>query len=206
MSQKAAATLSTLPVEMMRRIFDELDGTAIIISVRNICQSLRAATLNYFRYKLDLAALHKPDLHRLLPLIRPECVTALFLSDNETGRPSQIRAFLSRFDIGLFTRLRSLTLLDISQPILCKFLRQAGRCSLTSLTLRNRSKLYRPLEEQEIVEHFSTIITQPTLVRLELLTRSLSVLMNQQVWPTQSKLRLPTVACDSQSPLSKILD
>ena len=200
-----AALLSTLPVEMLHRIFDELDATIIIFSVRDVCRSIRAAVDSYNRYALDFTSVSKPDFDRILYLVRPECVTALSLSNRESI-PGQIDRFLSLVDIDLFTRLRSLTLLGISQPLLQVYLRHAKRCALTSLTLRHCVKLRTPLDKQEIIEHLAPIIVQPTLLHLELLSAHLSVLMNRLELSSRSQIRSLTVACDSQLRLSKFLD
>ena len=88
MSQEATARLLKLPVEMLHRLFDEIDGTTLLFSVRNVCQQLRAATFSYPLYTLDFASLSKPDFCQLLLDVRPERVTTLSLSD-ETWKPSR---------------------------------------------------------------------------------------------------------------------
>ena len=77
------ASLPTLPVEILHRIFSELDGTTVFLSVRKVCRQLREATKTHHRYELDLTSLSKPDFHRLFNLIHPEYVTGLALSDGE---------------------------------------------------------------------------------------------------------------------------
>ena len=107
-----AASFLSLPVEVLHLIFDELDGATLFLSVREVCRSLRAAVESHHRYALDFTALSKPDFHRLMRVVLPERVTDLSLSDGEMT-PGQIAVFLSLFDIGLFARRRSLTLLTI---------------------------------------------------------------------------------------------
>jgi hypothetical protein len=109
MSHTDSATLSTLPVETLHQIFDNLDGTTVLLSVRNVCQRLEAIVNNYNRYELDLTSISTSDFHHLLRVIRPEWVTVLSLSNAEQ-MPRQIGLFRSLIDIGLFTQLRSLTL------------------------------------------------------------------------------------------------
>ena len=196
------ASLPTLPVEMIHRIFDDLDSTTIFLSVRDVCQSLRAATKTYHRYELDLSLLSKPDFYRLLSIIRPECVTALSLSGGEMT-PGQIGLFLLLVNIRLFTRLRSLTLLEIDEPYLRIFLRHASRCSLTSLTLR--SNIYSRPEQQGSFRHLSSIIAQPSLLRLELLDEYLSRRMDEQEWPVESQIRYLRMVFDVEQPEPKCL-
>jgi hypothetical protein len=152
----------------IHRIFDKLDGTTMLFSVRNVCQLLRVAVDNYHRHALDFTWISKPDFYRRFPLVRPGFVTALSLSDVKTTF-GQIGLFLSLVDLHVFTRLRSLTLLNIDckSQGLCAFLEHADRCSIRSLALRSTS--YNCLEEQEIAQRLSPILCQPTLLRPELL-------------------------------------
>ena len=171
---------------MLHRIFDEFDPATVFVSMRDVCQQLRAAVNIYYRYELDYTSLSKPDFHRLLRRVDSECVTGLRLSDGEmtTG---QIGLFLSLVDIGRFTRLRSLTLLHVTGQDLCTFLDHATGCSLTSLTLH--TGVNGSLESERIVRHLLKIMAQPSLRRLEFLTSSLCDLIDQFDWPVQCKLQ-----------------
>ena len=66
------ASLLTLTFEMLDRIFKDLDGTEILLSVRDVCRTLRAVTAAYNRYTLHLNLLSKDGFHRLLVTIRAE--------------------------------------------------------------------------------------------------------------------------------------
>ena len=144
------------------------------------------------------------DCRRLLKTIPSESVTALFLSKRDaTSR--EVDEFHSLVNIDLFTRLRLITLLNIDGVSLCRFLRHARRCSLASLTLR--SQFTDPKEKREVVEHLSSIPTQPTLVRLELLSPAVSMLMDQLEWSNQCKLRSQRIAWHLRvTSLSKLLN
>ena len=202
MSQRAAASLSTLPVEMLHRIFNELDGTTTLLSVRDVCPQLRAAVETYHPYSLDFTSLSKPDFHRLLSLIRPECVTGLSLSDGEMT-PGQIGRFISLVDIGLFTRIRSLKLLYIDGKDLCRFLEHAGRLLLTSLTLQPRSRF--ALEADQVLRHLSSIIVQDTLLRLKLLDADLGILVNQFQGPIKFRFQYLTLPWNSGCPACEMV-
>lgn len=138
MFHKPVASLLTSPVEILHRIFNELNGTSLFLSVRDVCQQLRSTVDDYHHLALDLTCLSKPDFHRLFTFIRPECVTSLSLSDGGTT-PGQIGVFLSLVDIRYFTRLRSLTLLNIGWQHLCFFLDNIRTFSLTSLVIHSTS-------------------------------------------------------------------
>ena len=199
MSRKAS--LLTLPVEMLHRIFDELDGTILFLRVRNVCRPLRIAVESHRRYALDFISVSKPGFHRLLSLIRPECATALSLANKETT-PGQIGLFLLLVDIGLFTRLRSIKLLAIQADDLCSFLRHASRCSLTCLIVRSRLNTF---VERNMMQYLSSILVQPTLIRLELLSNDLCDQITESEWSVQFKLRCLRMVCDSGEPVPRMI-
>ena len=158
MSRTDSAKLSTLPVEILHRTFDDLDATTVLLSVRNVCQRLRVTVDTYNLYKLDLRSISKLDFHRLLALIHPQHVTDLSLTDRQTT-PGQI-------DIGLFTQLRSLTLLKAEGRDLCLFLKLLRRRPLTSFTIKSK---IGSSSERNIWRRLLSTICQRTLLRLELL-------------------------------------
>jgi hypothetical protein len=184
--RKHRASLPTLPVEILHQIFSELDGTTVLLSVRNVCRQLREVTKTHHRYELDLTSLSKPSFHQLLTLIHPDYVTNLTVSDGELT-PGQVGLFCSLVDIDLFTRLRSLTLLNILEEDLCSFLNYASRCSLTSLTIDSR--LHYSKQWNQIIQLLSSIIGQPSFLHLELINESVSQLITKSPLLVQCKLR-----------------
>lgn len=97
-----------MPVEITHRIFDSLDGRAVLMSLRHVCQWLRANVDTYRRFELDLTTLSKRQFHQLLTRVHPQHITTLTLNDEEKTS-GQIGVLLSLIDISLFTQLRSLT-------------------------------------------------------------------------------------------------
>ena len=171
---------------MKLRFLDTM-GTTIFLSVRDVCQSLRAAVKSYRRYALDFTSVSKHEFCRVLHIVRPEWVTSLSLSDQETTI-ERIDLFRSLVDISRFTRLRSLSLLNIDGPDLCVFLKHAKNCSLTSLIIQLRSIRYTPPEE--IAQNLLSIIGQPSFVRLELfLDDQQSSLIREVKSPVPCKLQ-----------------
>jgi hypothetical protein len=179
------ASLLTLPVEILHRIFSELDGTTVFLSVRKVCRQLRQATKTHHQYKLNLTSLSKPDFDQLSTFIHPEYVTSLTVSDGEMT-PGQIAVFRLVFDVDLFTRLRSLTLLEIDQWNLGIFLEHARRCFLSSLNIRTR---FSSRPDNFLLDHLSAIINQPTLLHLELLGAQASNLIDKVQLLIQCKLQ-----------------
>ena len=205
MSHQAAASLPTLPVEMLHRILDELDGTTIFLSVRDVCQSLRAAVESHRRYALDFISVSKPNFHRLLRLIRPECVTALSISNDETT-PGSIGLFLSLVNIGLFIRLRSLSLLNINDQDMCTFLKHAKKCFLTSLIVHLRSSDSSRVDVDVVAQYIWPIIAQPCLLRLELFPdREVSSLISQFEWSIPCKLRHLRIKCQLSGSVAEMI-
>ncbi|CAF5184366.1 unnamed protein product, partial [Rotaria magnacalcarata] len=113
-------SLQTLPIELVHRIFDQLDIQTIIFSIRSTCKLLYAITNTYNRCALNFRYTSKSDLLLMSLIIDPKNVISLTLSDeNETH--SEIRFMFSHFHIDQFTRLRSLTLSNIKYDDLEKF-------------------------------------------------------------------------------------
>ena len=196
-------SLSTLPVEILHRIFSELDITTLFLSVRKVCQQLRAVVDTHHRYTLDFTSICKPDSHRLLGAIRPEHVTGLSLS-NAALTPGQIDLFVRWIDIGLFTRLRSLKLLNTDGGHLCTFLKHASGCSLTSLIIH--SELVDFKEWDELLQHISSIISQPSLLHLELINERLSQMIEVYQWPVHCNLRYLRIEGDIRFLVSRMMD
>ena len=195
------ASLPTLPVEILHQIFSELDPITVFLSVRKVCRQLRQVTKTHYRYELDLRSISKPDFHRLVTVIHPDYVTSLALSDGEMT-PGQIGLFLSLVDIDRFTRLRSLTLIEIKEQNLCVFLQHARRCVLSRLTICT-SLANRP--EKALLEHFSAVISQPTLLHLELSNVEAIDLLDGVEWPVQCQLRHLTLEKCCRKQVLKIL-
>jgi hypothetical protein len=115
MSTTFIPSLDTLPIELIYRIFDNLDGQIIVLSLRHVCKQLDTIINAYFHqngYKLNFDCISKSDFVRVCHFIQPENIISLTLSDQWTTA-SQISLLLSFFPIERFTRLRSLTLLNV---------------------------------------------------------------------------------------------
>lgn len=151
---------------------------------------------------MGVTALSKPDFHRVFTFIHPECVTGLTLSDAEIT-PGQIGLFLSLVDLHRFTQLHSLTLLSLGYQYLCSFLEHAERCSLTSVALH--SAFYSSQKDAKIAQYLSSILAQPSLLHLELLTLNLSQLVAQHDWPGQCKLRYIELVRDTEVPVFEMI-
>jgi hypothetical protein len=63
MSGRSTLSLITLPVEIVYRILDNLDGLAILLSVRDVCTRLNAITDTYQPYQVISIFILTCDLH-----------------------------------------------------------------------------------------------------------------------------------------------
>jgi len=145
----STSSLYTLPIELLHRIIDYVDTETIFFSFRNVCKYFYTIINSYNQYKLDFRSMTKPAFHWISHFIQPENVISLVIS-NEHKTPGQINLFLSLFDINTFTRLRSLTLIEIDNSDLIVYLKHVSICSLVSLSIVNR-------------RHWGTITTSETI-------------------------------------------
>ena len=152
-----------LPVEILHRILDHLDGQTILLSIRYVSKQFQTVTNNYNKYKLNFSSILKTQFRLICRIIQPEDVISLTLSNGEKT-PNQIDLFPSVFDINRWTRLRSLTLLDIDNNSLKIFLLHTlAFCTLISLSIKCRE-----IADMETLAHLSSFISQPNLHRLDL--------------------------------------
>jgi len=108
----ATISLLDLPVELLYCICDHLDILIILRSLRCVCKRLYAVAGTYDRYKLNIASMSMSDLIFISHRILPESITSLIIYSKYTNT-NQLEWFRSIFNIRRFTRLHSLTLLNI---------------------------------------------------------------------------------------------
>ena len=103
-------SLDSLPVEILYRILDNVDGQTIALSFRNVCTKFKAIANSYNQYKLDLTSISKVNFDFICHHIRAENLISLTLSNDEKT-PDAINRFFSHVAIDQLIRLRSLTFL-----------------------------------------------------------------------------------------------
>ena len=193
------ASLLTLPVEILHHIIDYLDTPTIFLSFPNVCTYLRAISHTYNRYQLDFNSISKPDFHRICQYIPCEDILSLTLSDgNET--PGQIKLFLSLFNIEQFTRLLSLTLLEIDDDNLSQILCLDITSTLTSLSI-NWQESHCPANKT--LSLLSTLLKRLNLRRLTLKTSSYTI--GEISWPVQCTLEHLTLMYITQKQYCTLL-
>ncbi|CAF4140785.1 unnamed protein product, partial [Adineta steineri] len=104
--------MENFPVEILYRIFDNLDSETILLSIRPVCRLFRAVVNTYNRYIYNFESISKSNFYLQCRLIRPENVISLILSNNEQI-PDQISLFMSSVRLRQMTRLQSITFIGI---------------------------------------------------------------------------------------------
>ena len=136
MSTEQIPSLSTLPVEIILYIFRYFDAQTIVRSFRTICKRFYCIVNTYQQFNFDFNGILKSDFHFLCNYVQPKNVELLTLSDNDET-PGQIEYFLSIFRINQFSRLRSLTILEIDDCYLTSILKDLQTSTLSSLSIRS---------------------------------------------------------------------
>lgn len=177
----SSASLYTLPIELLYRIFDILDNETILFQFRNVCKRFYFVIQTYNQYKLNFQSISKSSFHSICRLIQPENVSSLTLSnDNQT--PDQIKLFLLLFNIEQFTRLRSLTLIQIDENDFHRIFQSNNILSSLSFTIRNNL-----IQNSKTLSLISSIISNPNLRYLDC-SVSLSQIEHLS-WPNQCFLQ-----------------
>ncbi|CAF3711202.1 unnamed protein product [Rotaria sordida] len=175
-------SLLTLPVEILYHIIDYLDISTIFLSFSNVCTYLRIISKTYNHYQFDFRSISKTKFHYIYQLIQPENILSLTLSD-ENKTPGEIRLFFSSFNIDQFTRLLSLTLLEIDEDDLNKILHENITSTITSLVINWRES---HCPSQTTLTSLSSILNRLKLRKLELKTGSYAI--EEMLWPVQYTL------------------
>jgi hypothetical protein len=107
-----AISLLDLPVEMLHCICDHLDILTILRSFCYVCKQVYNFIKTYNRYKLNIISMSISDLKFISHQIQSESIISLVISC-QYKEPHPFDFFRCIFDMGQFTRLHSLILLDI---------------------------------------------------------------------------------------------
>jgi hypothetical protein len=174
--EQYTVALLTLPTELLHRVCDFLDAETIIFSFRHVCVQLSAVTETYNRYKIRFSSISKMNIYRMIPA---ENVVSLDFG-NEKSVINWIELFLSLFDIHQFTRLRSLSIHNISVSDLNIILHHVTmNCQLRSFSIYSNISP----DSDDTFQLLSSTIAQPSLHSL-LLNFNLND-KNKLLWPLQ---------------------
>lgn len=172
--------LEALPIEILYRIYDELDAETILFSMRCVSKKFYLITSNYDRYELDFCYVSRSSIPAMARLIDPKNVISLKLSDEERTN-GQIELFLSYFPIEEFLRLQTLTLHYVNDEDMDKF----HKC-VKKYYLRKMSVSFSEYESNNAKKFLTTTLLCNTLHTLELLDGD-DVITGMR-WPNRSKV------------------
>ncbi|CAF2309212.1 unnamed protein product [Rotaria sp. Silwood2] len=190
-------TLQALPIELLQRIIDYIDTETVFFSFRNVCKSFRSIVHKYNQYQLDFRAMTKPKFCLIHHFIQPENVISLVISDGHKTS-GQIRLFLSLFDLSMFIRLRSLTLIQVSESDSIEYLKHIRLCSLVSLSIDYRNMQRSTAATNESLS--SNLEKLNNLHKLDLSTTYLTI--GNMQYPIQ---HMTLTRCILNIPISDIL-
>ena len=188
MSTNIVPSIQTLPVEILHRIFDNLDSETIVFSIRPVCRLFRSIINTYDRYVLDFQLVSKSSFYLFCRLIKPENVISLTLSNNERTS-NQISLFISLVRLQQFTRLLSLTLLEIDEGQLNFILKSIKLNSITSLSFSIREYDDKQIKITTVL--LSLAVASSTVHRLEFGIEPTR--MSKILWPNYCTIQYLTL-------------
>ena len=199
MSTEENPSFSTLPIELIYKIFTYLDAQTIVRQVRCVSKRFYALVKTYDQYDFNFNSIFKRDFLLLCNYLEHDKIVLLTLSDDDQT-PGQMEYFLSLFRIGQFTQLRSLTLLEIDHCYLSIILQDIKTSQLNSLIIRSQRDFS---ENNNRVTDLSTILSLRTLRKLHLKIAHLHV--SGMSWPIASQIQHLEITCPTMSDFYHIL-
>ncbi|CAF1104696.1 unnamed protein product [Rotaria sordida] len=188
MSSNIIPSIDILPVEILHRIFDNLDAQTILFSIRPVCRLFRAVVNTYDRYVFDFKFISKSNFHLLCRLINPQNIISLTLRDNEYTL-DQIALFISLVRLRQLTRLHSITFFDIEEFQLNMILKRINLNLLTSFSLNIRKHDDR--RKKTTLSFLSSIMAQSSLRKVELNMKSDRI--SNISWPLNCRITCLTI-------------
>ena len=127
------------PTELLHTVFDYFFAAELFVSFYDVSPYVNISLGSYSSYRFNCQSISKSQFRHVCLHVRPEQVISLTLSDGDQT-PGQSEVFFRRFQIEQFTRLRSLTLIDIEfDSIRSIFTNLSQLSELSSLTFNARS-------------------------------------------------------------------
>lgn len=155
-------SLDILPVEILNRILDDIDVSSILISFRYVCKRFYDITDNYNRYELDISSMTQTDIWRIERLIPSENIISIVFR-GEKSQQHNAGLFFQLLNNHPFSRLRSLTLLEMTSVDLNRVLNALSGSPLVSLCVHASGS-----QGREIVNLLSSAVPQFQLRKLNL--------------------------------------
>ncbi|CAF0718638.1 unnamed protein product [Adineta steineri] len=199
MSVEQDSLFCILPVELIHLIFRHLDTQTIVHSFRLVCKRFHNMVDMYDEFDINFKSVLKSDFHYVCNVIPPENIKLLTLSDDDET-PGQTECFLSRFHIEQFTKLRSLTLLEIDDRCLSMILKDVHRLELIELIIVSKEEFTK---NNTIIDDLSSTVCLHTLRKLTLDIVDIDI--SEIVWSVECTLQHLEIHCDTCDAYCNIL-
>lgn len=100
------------PTEILHTVFEYFSASELFLSFYDLSQYVNGSLGSYSSYRFNCQSILKTQFRQICLHVRPEQVISLTLSDGDQTS-GQTEVFFRQYQIEQFTRLRSLTLIDI---------------------------------------------------------------------------------------------
>ena len=180
-------SLLDLPRELHHLIFNYIDTQTILCSVRLVCRDLYAAAETYNKLRLKFSSISISKARSIANVIQPENIISLVLVKKEQTESSPVDLFFSLYQLDQFTRLQSMTLVEINGSGLDRLFQHMIVCRLRSLSITLRRQT--AIESDRIIRLISSTISQSGLKNLNLNTNNLQMVIDDVSRPIQNILR-----------------
>ena len=154
------ASLLTLPVEVIHRIFSYCNTETIVLSIRPVCKRLYSVVNGYNQFELTLDSKTKSKFQLICHLVPTEGITKLNILRGEYGS-SYMKFFHSICNIRHWTRLRSLNIQYIGEKDLAQLFEMMNTDTFTSLSIGSYEK-----DISKILLHVTSAIDKFQIRRL----------------------------------------
>lgn len=159
----SSVKLDQLPIELLHKIFDELDISHIYPSLYCASKFLRHVVSLYNRFHFNMKLMSYRSLEYISSNILAEQITSLTLV-NDLDTPLLLDLFLQKFSLDAFIQLRTITLFDIDdQETINRILlpiAEVDTCkALSRIQITNQNESY----DEVFLETIKSILSKNSL-------------------------------------------
>lgn len=181
-------SLLDLPRELHHCIFNYLDIETILCSIRLVCKELYEASTTYDKLRLNVSSISTSKLRSLARIVQPNHIISLVLINKDpTEFSEKLNLFFSSYRLNQFTRLQSMTLVELNSLLLDRCLQHINRCRLTSLSITFRQQT--STETVQMTQLISSMIEQSSLQYLNLNIENAQIIIDDLFRPIHNTLR-----------------
>ena len=197
-------SLLDLPPELHHYIFSYLDIQTILCSVRRVCKELYTAAETYDKLRLNFFSISTSNSKSIANIVQTKNIISLVLVNKyQTELSKQMGLFFSLYQLNQFTRLQSMTLVEINDILLDKCLEHIVRIGLKSLSMTLRQQT--PTETDRIIRLISSTIVQSSLQNLNLNIDDAKIIIDDRFRPIQNALKHLIIDTCTQKDYQRIL-